>query len=231
MRVTGKLTATRLREVLTYNPETGEFVWNDVPAVRKRFRGKTAGKPKLGYIRITIDGQAYQASSLAWFWINGEWPSRNLWFKDGNRSNAAIGNLQFGEIDQSDPEARRKYYRKYDAANPHRGHAKRIKFNYGITLEQYREMLVAQNGVCAICERPETSAQNGRVVPLSVDHDHADGAVRGLLCRACNGMLGQAKDSTTTLAKAISYLETHAAKPQTNIIPMGGYRLTGTKGN
>lgn len=225
----GKITVNRLREVLDYNPETGVFQWRDVDAVLRRLRGKPAGKSKNGYVRVCIDYQAYQASSLAWFWVHGEWPARNLWFRDGNRSNAAIGNLQFGEVDHKDPEARRKYYRKYDAANPQRAHAKRIKFNYGVTIEQYREMLVAQKGVCAICEKPETMAQGGRIVPLSVDHDHADDTVRGLLCRVCNAMLGQAKDNLDTLRAAISYLESHAAKPKSNIIPLSGRRIA--KGN
>jgi len=56
--------------------------------------------------------------------------------------------------------------------------ARALKARYGLTLEDYAQMIVAQNGRCAICEQPF------RVI--DVDHDHSTGAVRGLLCRACN---------------------------------------------
>lgn len=62
----------------------------------------------------------------------------------------------------------------------------RLKARYGITLEDYEALLVKQNGVCAICEEECKTGER-----LSVDHDHETGAVRGLLCRACNFRLGQ----------------------------------------
>lgn len=91
---------------------------------------------------------------------------------------------------QGDPEAREKV----------RLGNKRHKLMslYGITLEQYDEMLEAQNGVCAICESA------GR---LCVDHDHETNRVRGLLCVSCNRMLGLAKDDPKVLLKGSFYLE------------------------
>ena len=56
---------------------------------------------------------------------------------------------------------------------------------YGLTLEQYEAMHNAQNGVCAICGKPN---QNNRI--LCVDHDHKTGKVRKLLCTSCNSKLG-----------------------------------------
>lgn len=73
---------------------------------------------------------------------------------------------------------------------------------YGIGLNEYEEMLAKQNGVCAIygiTERVEGRA-------LAVDHCHATGAVRGLLCSACNIALGKFEDDTERLRKAITYL-------------------------
>jgi hypothetical protein len=52
----------------------------------------------------------------------------------------------------------------------------------GISWEEYVRLLNAQNGVCAICKRQEQ--QSGK--KLAVDHDHATGAIRGLLCADCN---------------------------------------------
>lgn len=56
---------------------------------------------------------------------------------------------------------------------------------YGITLEQYDLMLEAQNYCCAICAKPHNAPR-----PLSVDHCHRTGRVRGLLCTRCNVALG-----------------------------------------
>jgi hypothetical protein len=64
-------------------------------------------------------------------------------------------------------------------------------------------MFTAQNGCCAICE---THAGKGGD-KLCVDHDHATGQVRGLLCGRCNTGLGQFKDSVPNLTRAISYLK------------------------
>lgn len=75
--------------------------------------------------------------------------------------------------------------------------AKRTKADYhlrqtfGITLEDYDQMLDEQNGVCAICGKPETSTSRyGNVKRLSVDHDHKTGKIRSLLCDICNKNLG-----------------------------------------
>jgi ribosomal protein L34E len=78
---------------------------------------------------------------------------------------------------------------------------------YGITVEQYDEMREAQKHVCAICSRPETVVMRGKVKPLSVDHDHLTGKVRGLLCHECNVGLGKFKDNPRLLNAARHYIE------------------------
>lgn len=80
---------------------------------------------------------------------------------------------------------------------------------FGLTPEQYQEMLDAQGGVCAICERPERcrDSRNGRIKAFAVDHDHDTGAVRGLLCQNCNKGIGNLGDSADTLIAAAAYLE------------------------
>ena len=94
--------------------------------------------------------------------------------------------------------------------------------NFGITLEQYQEMLLAQNGVCAICRKPETMIRRGRVQMLGVDHHHESGALRDLLCAACNLLVGHSRESPEFLRAAADYLERHAARPAGNVIPMKG---------
>lgn len=73
---------------------------------------------------------------------------------------------------------------------------------FGISEEQYREMLYRQGGRCAICDRDKCPSGKS----LSIDHDHATGRVRGLLCMECNTMLGKAGDSQDTLMRAAKYL-------------------------
>lgn len=74
---------------------------------------------------------------------------------------------------------------------------------YGITAEQYEQLLEWQGGRCAICgNRP-------RKKRLAVDHDHRTGEVRGLLCATfCNHkMLGGARENPEILRRAADYLE------------------------
>lgn len=96
------------------------------------------------------------------------------------------------------------YAAMYRAKHPEAQHEMEIKRRYGISIEHYNQMLVAQNMGCAICRKQhDSSISRGR---LYVDHDHKTGAVRALLCGGCNSMLGYASDSIEILQKAIAYL-------------------------
>jgi hypothetical protein len=71
---------------------------------------------------------------------------------------------------------------------------------YGLTPERYAELLVNQEGCCAICgTRPAHT--------LEVDHHHQSGTVRALLCGPCNRLLGLAKEDPGILRRAAEYLE------------------------
>ena len=78
--------------------------------------------------------------------------------------------------------------------------------DFNITLEEYNQLLLSQNGVCAICGEPETSTNRGKIKCLSVDHDHETGKIRGLLCQKCNQGLGNFKDSLELIEKTKQYL-------------------------
>jgi hypothetical protein len=69
---------------------------------------------------------------------------------------------------------------------------------YGIGADQVQAMIRTQQGMCAICRREPA---------VHVDHDHETGLVRGVLCFNCNGGLGQFKDDSTSLLRAVRYLE------------------------
>lgn len=62
-------------------------------------------------------------------------------------------------------------------------------------------MLLQQGGVCLICNDP------GDRQALGVDHCHATGLVRGILCDKCNRGLGYFKDNPELLIAASIYLE------------------------
>lgn len=77
---------------------------------------------------------------------------------------------------------------------------------WGLTPEAYESMLAGQGGVCACCGKPESAVHAGKVRHLAIDHDHATGKIRGLLCSHCNLALGHTKDDPERLQKLIQYL-------------------------
>lgn len=81
-----------------------------------------------------------------------------------------------------------------------------LKKDYGITPEEYDAMLQAQGGTCAICHGTESVGR------LAVDHCHATGVVRGLLCTNCNQAIGKLRDDTQLLKNAINYLEVNRVR-------------------
>ena len=72
-------------------------------------------------------------------------------------------------------------------------------WKHGLDSGEIDRMLVAQRGVCAICSKKPTD--------LVLDHDHATGKVRGLLCRLCNSLLGMCNDDVDVMKRAIDYVQ------------------------
>lgn len=96
--------------------------------------------------------------------------------------------------------------RKRRAANPIIDKETPLK-RFGLTFENYQQMLEAQNGVCKICGKPEKSKRKDKLKRLAVDHDHKTKHLRGLLCSKCNMLIGLAQDNIQTLESAIKYLK------------------------
>lgn len=93
--------------------------------------------------------------------------------------------------------------REYRANNPDAGRNAKFKYKYGISLNDYNEILERQGFTCAICQVLYSPKYK-----LDVDHNHVTGKVRGLLCRSCNLAIGQLKDSPIILSRAAAYLQT-----------------------
>lgn len=95
--------------------------------------------------------------------------------------------------------------RDWYLANKERAKNTRLLSEYGITLDQYYEMLSLQDNSCLICSS-KFSFETASKRPC-VDHCHIHGHVRGILCNECNRGLGYFHDDTKSLAKAIQYLK------------------------
>lgn len=85
-----------------------------------------------------------------------------------------------------------------------------LKHKYGITLEQYEQMLQAQGSACRICKLPEPLDCKRKGGFFVVDHDHKTGRLRGILCFKCNMGLGGFQDNKAALLAAASYLDNAA---------------------
>ena len=87
------VTADRLRAALLYDPLSGIFTWRIKPNRRIRI-GSKAGTLTRGRIHIRLDGQIHRAHRLAWLYVNGHWPKREIDHRNGNASDNRIDNLR-----------------------------------------------------------------------------------------------------------------------------------------
>lgn len=79
----------------------------------------------------------------------------------------------------------------------------KLKLSYGITIEEYNAMLLSQNGVCIVCEEPESRlSKSGEVICLAVHHSHKTGKVIALCCANCNAGMGNLNDDPDLMFKA-----------------------------
>lgn len=82
-----------LKSILQYDPDTGNFIWINHFG-RRIVAGSIAGALNKGYIEIGINLKKYKAHRLAWFYMTGKWPQRNIDHKDRNKVNNRWNNLR-----------------------------------------------------------------------------------------------------------------------------------------
>jgi hypothetical protein len=139
---------------------------------------------------------------------------------DGHRHDCKACNLAAKAArNAADPQANRDRVKRWREQNPERYLAKQrayqgspakkaadrrsyLKRTYGMTVEDYDRMLEAQGGVCAICREPRPEERT-----LHVDHDHATGEIRGLLCFRCNNAIGDLRESAELACSLAEYLD------------------------
>lgn len=95
----------------------------------------------------------------------------------------------------------RKAVDKYYAAHKEKIKEYHLKKNYGINMEQFKQMFIAQETKCAICHKSFINNKD-----ICVDHNHTTKQVRQLLCKTCNWMIGYAQDNPDILISGAEYL-------------------------
>jgi hypothetical protein len=122
------------------------------------------------------------------------------------RERVLASNRAYNKANSKKLNARRRERRATDSEFREREKARRrltardvqLKHEYGLSRQDYDYMVQCQDGRCAICDRK---------AELCVDHCHANGMVRLLLCRSCNLGLGYFKDNPELLSRGKYYVE------------------------
>lgn len=125
--------------------------------------------------------------------------SRNPVYKAAQISNA----VQWALLNPDKVKAAKLRRKQKEKLDPQAHYLKRrnsfLKQNYGITHEDYLEILKSQKGGCALCFRKPHK------LPLHIDHDHKTNKIRGLLCHQCNWYLGTIDADPTIVKRIIKY--------------------------
>lgn len=118
-------------------------------------------------------------------------------YYEANKARIAEKNRAYYEANKESLQAKNQEYRRKHKA---RLYAANQAARYGMSLDELNSLIDAQDNRCAICRTPFTLAK------MNIDHCHATGAVRGLLCGGCNRGLAHFHDSQAAMKAAIKYL-------------------------
>lgn len=149
-------------------------------------------------------------------------------WKKANREKLRTYNREYQKKWRMIPENRKKmnatglaYYYKNRKKLIEQSSWRNLQKAYGITQEQYENLLASQGGGCAICGT--TRADGGKRLP--VDHCHDSMDVRGILCEECNTLLGRIESQPGWIDKTKAYL---ADPPAPKIVPAKCLRIQPT---
>jgi hypothetical protein len=194
-----RIRAKKRRYRLRHREQHLEAKKREAAKYRGRYGPPTVSKrAKLRAEKLGLNGpeafqyrQEYRRRAVAYMERNREWITaskaerRRRWRETAKDRYAEKAKESHRRLIQSDPE----YYRK------------RLLSRYRLTPAVFKSMAEAQGNRCAICKRKSK---------LVVDHCHAAGHTRGLVCGTCNIGLGMFKDTPALLIAAAKYLQARA---------------------
>lgn len=178
---------------------------NKIKALRDT--DKTIECPRCGTVRLQYTKNGIKTSCK---------PCSDKWRAENREYILKYQRESIAQKRQENPEKYKAIQDKHRRENPESvkfQQAKSKAKKFGLTVEQYAEMVKAQNNLCSICGKPETaiiSKKDPTPRALHIDHDHATGKVRALLCSGCNTGLGAFRDNPMLLCAAAEYVQYHS---------------------
>lgn len=133
---------------------------------------------------------------------------RNKYRRSAHEKNPSAKNNTAKKWRDKNKEKLAAIQRENRKKDPARFKGYHLKKDFNISYSDYTRMLEEQNGVCAICIKPEKARhQNGKIKDLAVDHCRSTGKIRALLCWTCNTGIGKLQHSPILLRRSALYLE------------------------
>ena len=129
--------------------------------------------------------------------------ARLAYMRDWCKAHPGYHAKRHKEWREKNPEKHRERVSRYYQSNREGQRAAHRKWKYGITREEFNQLLLEQGGKCAVCGIQEK---------LFVDHDHHTMEVRGLLCGNCNTGIGMLGDTIAGVEMALEYMRQWRAK-------------------
>jgi hypothetical protein len=189
--VAKELEKARIRSRAKWDASKDDPAYIEAERTRKRETATKARKDPVKNARIKANNKRSRAKSEN----RVKAAARMAAWKEENAE--SVAEYARGWRD-ANAEHRRDYHEAYNAA---------YRFEkYGITIYDFIEMLVAQEGKCDICE-VTLQVSKGSGATAHIDHNHVTGEVRGLLCMLCNQGLGLFRDNPELLINAAAYLD------------------------
>lgn len=127
-------------------------------------------------------------------------------YRAAHKEELKVKKAAYYKIHQETAKVRCKVYHETHKAERR---IRALQYAFGLSLGDYSILGCRANWRCEICgkEEPPIIGLRWRSEKLHIDHCHATGKVRGLLCPNCNKMLGYAFDNLDILRNAIAYLQ------------------------